>query len=83
VRVDRTWGKAAQRAGVLKKLDALTDEDARRSIVASGSNLAGLVQHLTFVGLDVTSSAGSCDVPKPVRGSASPCTQSNSIERSD
>lgn len=40
---------AAQRAGVLKKLDALRDEDARRSTVASGTNLAGLVQHLTFV----------------------------------
>ena len=39
----------AQRAGVLKKLDALSEEDARRSTVASGTNLAGLVQHLTFV----------------------------------
>jgi len=38
-----------QRAGVLKKLAGLSDEDARRSTVASGTNLAGLLQHLTFV----------------------------------
>lgn len=38
-----------QRAGVLKKLAGLSDEDARRSTVPSGTNLAGLVQHLTFV----------------------------------
>jgi len=38
-----------QRAGVLKKLSGLSDEDARRSTVASGTNLAGLMQHLTFV----------------------------------
>ena len=37
------------RAGVLKKLAGLGDEDARRSTVDSGTNLAGLVQHLTFV----------------------------------
>ena len=37
------------RAGVLKKLAGLSDEDARRSTVDSGTNLAGLVQHLTFV----------------------------------
>jgi len=37
------------RAGVLKKLAGLGDADARRSTVASGTNLAGLVQHLTFV----------------------------------
>ena len=37
------------RAGVLKKLAGLSDEDARRSTVESGTNLAGLVQHLTFV----------------------------------
>jgi hypothetical protein len=37
------------RAGVLKKLSALNGEDARRSTVDSGTNLAGLVQHLTFV----------------------------------
>jgi Protein of unknown function (DUF664) len=37
------------RASVLKKLAALSDEDARRSTVDSGTNLAGLVQHLTFV----------------------------------
>ena len=37
------------RAGVLKKLAGLSGEDARRSTVDSGTNLAGLVQHLTFV----------------------------------
>ena len=37
------------RAGVLKKLAGLSDEDARRSTVDSGTNVAGLVQHLTFV----------------------------------
>jgi hypothetical protein len=37
------------RAGVLKKLTGLSDQDARRSTVDSGTNLAGLVQHLTFV----------------------------------
>jgi hypothetical protein len=37
------------RAGILKKLAGLSDEDARRSTVDSGTNLAGLVQHLTFV----------------------------------
>ncbi len=39
----------AQRVGFLKKLAGLADEEARRSTVASGTNLAGLVQHLTFV----------------------------------
>ena len=37
------------RAGVLKKLSGLSDSDARRSTVPSGTNLAGLLQHLTFV----------------------------------
>ncbi|MGN9909630.1 DinB family protein [Phytohabitans sp. LJ34] len=37
------------RAGVLKKLAGLSDDDARRSTVGSGTNIAGLVQHLTFV----------------------------------
>lgn len=37
------------RASILKKLAGLGDEDARRSTVDSGTNLAGLVQHLTFV----------------------------------
>jgi hypothetical protein len=37
------------RAGVLRKLIGLSDADARRSTVPSGTNLAGLVQHLTFV----------------------------------
>ena len=39
----------AQRTGVVKKLAGLSDADARRSTVDSGTNLAGLVQHLTFV----------------------------------
>ena len=38
-----------QRAGVLKKLAGLSEEDARQSTVPSGTNLAGLVQHLTYV----------------------------------
>jgi len=37
------------RASILKKLAGLSDDDARRSTVDSGTNLAGLVQHLTFV----------------------------------
>ena len=37
------------REGILKKLAGLSDEDARRSTVDSGTNVAGLVQHLTFV----------------------------------
>lgn len=36
------------RAGVLKKLAGLSEDDARRSTVDSGTNVAGLVQHLTF-----------------------------------
>jgi hypothetical protein len=34
---------------VLKKLAGLSEDDARRSTVGSGTSLAGLVQHLTFV----------------------------------
>jgi hypothetical protein len=37
------------RVSILKKVAGLSDEDARRSTVESGTNLAGLVQHLTFV----------------------------------
>lgn len=37
------------RASLVKKVDGLSEEDARRSTVPSGTNLAGLVQHLTFV----------------------------------
>ncbi|WP_410792028.1 DinB family protein [Kribbella sp. C-35] len=37
------------RAGVLKKLAGLNETDARRSTVDSGTNVAGLIQHLTFV----------------------------------
>lgn len=39
----------ALRAGVLKKVHGLSDHDATRSTVASGTTLAGIVQHLTFV----------------------------------
>lgn len=39
----------AARAGALKKLAGLSEDDARRSTVPSGTNVAGLVQHLTFV----------------------------------
>jgi len=38
-----------QRSGVLTKLAGLSEADARRSTVDSGTNLAGLLQHLTFV----------------------------------
>ena len=38
-----------QRSGFLEKLAGLSDADSRRSTVASGTNLAGLLQHLTFV----------------------------------
>jgi hypothetical protein len=37
------------RASVVRKLAGLGEVDARRSTVDSGTNLAGLVQHLTFV----------------------------------
>ena len=37
------------RAGFMKKLAGVSDADARRSTVESGTNLAGLMQHLTFV----------------------------------
>jgi Protein of unknown function (DUF664) len=37
------------RAAALDKLTGLSEADARRSTVGSGTNLAGLVQHLTFV----------------------------------
>ena len=37
------------RSGVLKKLAGLSESDARRSTVDSGTNIAGLIQHLTFV----------------------------------
>ena len=37
------------RKSALKKLDGLSEEEARRSTVGSGTNLAGLIQHLTFV----------------------------------
>ena len=37
------------RAGVLKKLSGLDEADARRTTAGSGTTLAGLVQHLTFV----------------------------------
>ncbi|MGH3486574.1 MAG: DinB family protein [Actinopolymorphaceae bacterium] len=37
------------RTSVLGKLGGLSEEDARRSTVPSGTNVAGLIQHLTFV----------------------------------
>ena len=37
------------RASFLEKLAGLSDAEARRSTVDSGTNLAGLMQHLTFV----------------------------------
>jgi Protein of unknown function (DUF664) len=37
------------RASVLKDLAGLSDQDSRRRAVDSGTNLAGLLQHLTFV----------------------------------
>lgn len=39
----------SSRAGFVKKLAGLGDADARCSIVDSGTNLAGLLQDLTFV----------------------------------
>jgi hypothetical protein len=39
----------AQREAALTKLAGLNEADARRSTVGSGTNLAGLLQHLTFV----------------------------------
>ena len=36
------------RSSVLGKLAGLSEDDARRSTVPSGTNLAGLIQHLTF-----------------------------------
>ncbi len=37
------------RTSALDKLAGLSEEDARRSTVPSGTNVAGLIQHLTFV----------------------------------
>jgi len=37
------------RTSVLDKLAGLSEEEARRSTVPTGTNLAGLLQHLTFV----------------------------------
>src|SRR4051794_14612324 len=37
------------RKGVLEKIASISDADARRTTVPSGTNLAGLLQHLTFV----------------------------------
>jgi hypothetical protein len=39
----------ALRSDVLDKLSGLDEDEARRSTVPTGTNLAGLVQHLTFV----------------------------------
>ena len=37
------------RASVDRKIEGLSDDDARRPLVASGTTLLGLVKHLTFV----------------------------------
>jgi hypothetical protein len=37
------------RSAFLRKLAGLSDTEARRSTVPSGTNLAGLLQHLTFI----------------------------------
>lgn len=37
------------RVAVVKKLAGLSEQDARRSTVPSGTSIAGIVQHLTFV----------------------------------
>jgi Protein of unknown function (DUF664) len=37
------------RTSVLRKLTGMSEADAQRSTVPSGTNLAGLLQHLTFV----------------------------------
>ena len=39
------------RAALLWKLDGLTDYDVRRPMTATGTDLLGLVEHLTFVAL--------------------------------
>lgn len=38
-----------QRETVLWKVDGVSDEDARRAMVPSGTSLAGIVKHLAFV----------------------------------
>jgi uncharacterized damage-inducible protein DinB len=40
---------ATQQAALRRKLDGLSEEDARRSPVGSGTNLAGLLKHATYV----------------------------------
>ena len=57
------------RAGVLKKLVGLTEEQARQSTVPSGTNLAGLLQHLTFV--EAKWFEGVVGGGKPTRGNRS------------
>ena len=74
------------RAGVLKKL-AGSARAARRSTVESGTNLAGLVQHLTFVeslwfeeivaGGRATEATGRCrSIP---RSRCEPCAPSTAL----
>jgi uncharacterized membrane-anchored protein len=57
------------RKGVLEKLAGLSEEDARRSTVPSGTNIAGLVQHLTFV--EAKFFEGYAGGGKPTRGDRS------------
>ena len=37
------------RGAILRKVDGVSDEDARRPMVASGTSLAGILKHLAFV----------------------------------
>lgn len=46
---DLLVGLDGMRTSVLRKLDGLSESDARRSTVPSGTNLAGLLQHLTHL----------------------------------
>ena len=50
----------SQRGAVLKKLSGLSDEDARRSTVPSGTNLAGLVQRRYGTTAGFETFAGPC-----------------------
>jgi len=38
-----------QRDAVVRKIEGITEEEARRSLVASGTSLAGIVKHLAYV----------------------------------
>lgn len=55
----------SQRDAVLWKLDGVSEYDARRPLVPSGTNLLGLVKHLAWCELDyfVTTFGGELPVP--------------------